>query len=345
MELQVHPLIWQLPPRYTIGEGFMTQESRVNRISNARGIKVFDGDHPLYDARQFNAAGLTTHDLLFTHRVWRPDDTTAAAEILQEVGRVAIIGGPQSGKGTILYGLGIMCDVDNVGYVTIDSHYQEVEAHVTCDVIRDADRAGRVIFYDSLDYLFAGTNRLRKLKTETHIERTREIVHALEKVSVPIVVTMHDAYWQHTYTNPQQKEEHRAFLETFGYYELPRYLESHDARAAFLIDHGFSQAEIEELMCLPDNTYAQTALSAETSNGNYIHELALGCMDYGALKLMARDSRYEGFRDALLAMAAGNDYEHASREAAYGVVTAHKEMDFMTSIRYCGPEKLAKAMR
>ncbi len=324
-------------PRYTSDNRYMVDRGRPSRTNIGNGMKLFDGN-PVGSLENFNGSSITVDELRNYYRVWRPEETVEAAHVLKEHGRLLVVGRPQSGKGTILFGLSEICDKQQIGYLMIDGHWLEAPTEQVIQAIEKADQEGKMIFYDSFDYLFAGSNKLRKQNKETHSQRTREIISALQKTTTPLVLTAHDEYWAKLVLNPALLEEHRDFLQTLGIYNLPRYIESEESRLAFLIDHEFELEQACKLLNFPNTDLTKSIISKTYRDSKYEKDLYLALQDYGVLKKLARreDKEIYGLpdqvKDLLVKIDDGNP--SAIKELIDIVLSLHFESDLAATLRW-----------
>lgn len=330
--------LWALAPgRYTSASGYMVTEGRTGRQSFGSGIKFFEGE-PVGNLSRFNGDHITVGELRENYRVWRPEETIEAARVLKEKGRLLVVGRPQSGKGTILFGLSDICDKQGIGYAMIDGHWLDSPSGEVINAIQKAQAEGKMIFFDSFDYLFAGSTKLRKQNKEKHVQRTREIIDALKDTTVPLVLTAHDDYWAGLVLDKNLLNEHKDFLESLGIYNLPRYIESEESRLAFLVDHEYSLEEAYALLSVPNMPLVRDAITRPTGNGDYIQELELSLKDYGVLKRLARRSEGEthGIPDQVksLLKRIENGDEEAAFEISHVILSLHFESDLAATLRW-----------
>lgn len=282
---------------YNEGNGYMTEAPRATRQANGGGIKRWEGS-PAVDT-SFAARSISVDDLRDTtkvkERVWRPEETLEAAGILSREGRVMIIGDPQAGKGTILYGVSSMCDIAQVSYMMVDGHWLDTSGERVVEAIELAGRRRDVIFYDSFDYLFAATGRLRKASVDVHRRRTSEIIHALSDVQVPLVLTAHGDTWAEYFLSPEMLSEHDEFLSRFddAKYHLPRQMASETSCHIFLVDHEYSDLEADTLLNLASNPVVVDSIVTGLGDKRYIEEMAMAVLDFPTLKSLARERSAE----------------------------------------------------
>lgn len=273
-------------PLYRKENGFAC-DPRPHRLSLGFGIKVFEGN-PIINHRDFLSTGVTPEILREKLNVWRPEETLEAAEILGEKGSVIIKGAPQSGKGSLLFGISSICDLMSWGYVFIDGHRQDASPEFTLSAIDLAKSQGKAVFYDSFDYLFAGNN-LRKLSKEKNQERASLVAASLQRFRSPLVLTMHDGYWSKRFLDQQMLAQFAEFFEAVPEYHLSMTLSSEVSARKFLHDHGFSQNETETLFGLPKNGDLFDFLINNTPDGKRtLAEFGQALLNYSVLKDLAR---------------------------------------------------------
>lgn len=329
IELQLPEQAFSAFPRYTDGNGFMTLESRTSRVSKGGGVKSFEGlEAP---DRVFRDDPKQHEDYLrYGARVWRTDETIEAAELLSRYKRIAVVGAPQSGKGTIVYGISCICDIEKTGYILIDGHWQNTPGEKVAAEINEADKQGKIIFYDSFDYNFAGTGKMRRMSKVAQIERTGVIVEALEQTRVPLVLTQHDEYHNHVFMDQNLLARHSNFLGTLFKYELPRTVSSAESRFMFFVDHNMTTEEARQLVELPDNPAIRQSLVNRTNNGDYIDEFSLALSDYGTMKELVRN---EGARTKELLAKIRQNVTGSHDEFIDLALSIHFKLDFMTTLR------------
>ncbi len=250
--------------------------ARESRERSENGIKIFRGaglpNHPTTVALY---RSITAHDLrdarFQQRRVWLPEETVEAARFFFEEGRINIIGEPQSGKGTILYGLSEICHRLGWGYMFVDGHHQETSPEFVIRKLREAQIKGIPILYDSFDYAFAkGKKREVSLAiqrghtnkdTGQWVEgRTRQIIEALDSLTVPIAITHHDEVWAKELTDTEFREQFRSYLDRYPVYRMPSTFTSEDSAFRFLTDSGLTHQQAQLLLRLDSNPYVANVL-------------------------------------------------------------------------------------
>ncbi len=322
--------IEQQAARYTKSNGFMVENPRPTRINLGSGIKLFEGK-ALADISEFDKSNITADELRESFRVWRPEDTVEAIKTLKQSGRLLIVGEPQSGKGTLLFGISDVCDKQGLGYLMIDGHWLEAPASKIISAIKKADEKGEMIFYDSFDYLFASSNKIRKQNKEMHAQRTREIIGTLKSTQVPLVMTFHDENWSRIFLDKNLLEENQDFLKSFSMYELSRYIGSKESRLAFLVDHEYSFEDACQLLNLPDNPRVLDVIASRVGKKKYKDQLELALKDYGVLKKLARN--YQDDTKGLMSEVEGGD-EEATIGLVYLILSTQFESDFSPILRW-----------
>ena len=315
--------------RYTSENSYMV-DSRPARQNYGYGIKFFEG-RPVDDLALFNGENVTVEELRSTYRVWRPEETVEAAHALKEHGRVLVVGRPQSGKGTIVFGMSEICDKQGYGYLMIDGHWQDAPAEMVVDAINKAQTEGKMIFFDSFDYLFAGSSKLRKYSKPVIAERTGKIVDALSATTVPLVLTRHDDFWADLVIDKDLVNSHQDFLQTVGVYDLPRYIESEESRLAFLVDHEYNINEAYSLLQIPDLPLVKDVVAAKIGDNKYLDDVRLALKDYGVLKRLARS---EGEITKKLVEEINSGDENAILEFVHMVIGIHLESDLAATLRW-----------
>lgn len=232
-----------------------------NRDSKYYGIKFFSGT-ALPNNLELAAIAhtLRPEQLREEYRVWRPEETIEAARIMFDGGRVHVIGEPQSGKGTILFGLSEVCHMNGWGYVFIDGHHQNAPADVVVDAIREANQRRIAIFFDSFDYLFA-RSKVRMIPKEAQVSKAAAVVSALQASTTPVAITSHNMKWAKEFVNLELMDTFRSEIEEFPKYEIPLNLRSRESIVRFFVDHGVAVDDAWFLVTLDENPDAINALT------------------------------------------------------------------------------------
>ncbi len=265
---------------------------REKRERSMGGIKFFKGS-PLPDPeeRKSRYRALSLERLREAHKVWRPEETLEAAELFFSQGRVNIVGSPQSGKGTILFGLSEICDAFDWGYLFVDGHHQETPASQIVDAITEAQTRRVPIFFDSFDYLFAVSRKLRTIPITTQEERTPVVVDALVKATVPVAITHHDEQWAELFLNKDLRSRFRSQVEAFPTYEIPDSFRSPQSINRFLIDQGIPA---QEAAFLANFAWEQPMLDRfKGLFPNSFQTLFTATASFPVLKEVARDNKAE----------------------------------------------------
>ncbi len=270
-------------------------ETRRTREQHADGIKFFLGESlPPTEVLLDLVRPLTASQLREEKRVWRSDETIDAAPPFFKQGRVVIVGGPQEGKGTILFGLSELCELippNGVGYIFIDGHHQEVVGEVVVAAIQEAERRRIPIFFDSFDYLALGSRKAgRTISVEKQSERSELILPAITRTTVPVAVTMHTDDWAEEFLNPQLRNLLINCVNDFPLYEIPPLIKSRSSIVRFLYDHGVDVRLARYLANLPHLPEAYDVLLARY-NYNQVSEILLNLQRYPVLKEIVRGSR------------------------------------------------------
>jgi len=245
-----------------------TNGARENRRQNWNGIKFFDGKSlPQHHVLFQQVETITVDQLREEMKVWRPEETVEAGKIFFYQGRVNIVGPPQSGKGTILFGLSGMCDMMGIGYVFIDGHHQKVEGGIVANTMGQAQEMNIPVFYDSTDYLWLKSRTHgRTINTAAQENRVPIIISAIDKLTVPIAITCHDEEWANGFLNLGMRTQSADALTRFPRYEIPLYLQSDASVMRFLKDHGISQKVAQYFLDIPTNSQVADILKEHFSN-------------------------------------------------------------------------------
>lgn len=267
------------------------KEGRPHRAESWNGIKFFKGS-PLWavDNLQERVRAITADHLRENMEVWRPEETVEAAVPFFNEGKVMVAGPPQSGKGTILFGLSEMCDQMGVGYMFFNGHHQEVPGKELAAQIERADQMGYPILFDSYDYLFLGSrSKGRAISAAAQMERDDLIVQALDRVTVPVAVTFHDPEHSAAFMSPELIARYDWFHSKFPRFEIPLYLQSRESVLRFLKDHHVPDTVASFLTDLGANADFASAVEAMQPVAMTPDELVTSVKTYPVLKELVRD--------------------------------------------------------
>lgn len=274
-----------------------TEPPRETRQRAKDGIKFFSGN-PLPNKNEVIHLyrSITVENLRDARdkerRVWRPEETLEAAKPFFEEGRVHIIGSPNAGKGTILYGLSEICHRMGWGYAFIDGHHQEAPAETVVDAIREAKRKKIPIFFDSFDYLFAGSRRgVRTITVAQRNSRTPLILDALDNANIPIAITSHDEQWAKSFIDINFRERFGERLNRYPVYEIPLSLRSKESIVRFLVDQGIKMIDAEFLVEMETSPAVLNALVHHYKSHKDIRKVFDAIKHFPVLKELTRESR------------------------------------------------------
>lgn len=230
-------------------------EARHNRVKNWNGIKTFaGGPMPSRDHFLAQIAAITADQLREEKKVWRPEETIEASQIFFSQGKINVVGPPQSGKGTILFGLSEMCDLMGVGYIFISGHHQETTGQEIADTIRTAERKKMPVFYDSADYLFLKSRAVgREVNLREQKAKASWVMPYLTAAAVPVAITSHDEQWDGEFLNLELRSQYQSLLDLFPRYKIPLYLQSETSILRFLKDHDIPPAIGQYLVTMEAN--------------------------------------------------------------------------------------------
>lgn len=288
-----------------IAHHYNNTPTREQRSISCRGIKFFNGTSlpPLIEViKKFRQ--VTAEQLREDRKVWRPEEVLEAAEPFFEQGKVIIVGDPQSGKGTILFGLSEICDIWSWGYVFIDGHHQETDAQTIVDVFNSADTRRIPIFFDSFDYLFL-KGRSRAMSVSKQRERTTKIMEAVDKITTPISITTHDESWAQEFLDLQLRDNFSETLSKFQSYEIPLNFRSAPSIRRFLLDHDFTPEKAEFLVSMSKKPWVVNNLTLAFGDQGKVNEVFEALQNYPVLKELTRDRKNE-VDDALVQMETGD---------------------------------------
>ncbi len=256
------------------------------------GIKFFTGKEApslvilSSQSQQFSA------DKIRDLGVWRPEDTVKAAELLFQTGRLLVEGEAQTGKGTILFGISKILDELGLGYLFIDGHHQEANAESVVNSIAKAEDEHKAIFYDSLDYLFLGSRKIRQLSKPKQSERTRKIVSALTSAAVPLVGTFHGPNWRQHYIDQNLFKQYRDFIDTFAVYELPICIPEPKSVQKFLEDNFVIHVVAQAYISLASSPAFITAMSYQYGDADRISSITQSMSEFAVLKKLVHEDSH-----------------------------------------------------
>lgn len=267
-------------------------EARQNRLKNWNGIKFFSGEAlPSRNILLSLTSQITALKLREEKKVWRPEETIEASEIFFSQSRINVIGPPQSGKGTILFGLSEMCDIIGVGYIFISGHHQETTSKEIIDTIYEAEKKEIPVFYDSTDYLFLKSRKVgREINLAVQKEKVFSIMPAIVSSTVPIAITSHDEEWAGEFLNLELRNQYLFCLNKFPKYEIPLHLKSDASIWRFLKDHDINEKIAHFILNLPASI--ATVLEEEFGNKKK-DEILAAIKTYPVLKELIRERANE----------------------------------------------------
>jgi len=320
--------------------------ARENRNHKGGGIKFFEGTALPEPQLRYEAYRLVSPEQLREDcQVWRPEETLEAAEILFTKSRVNVVGGPQSGKGTILFGLSDICDIYGWGYVFIDGHYQDTDTDTVVAAIAHAEERNVPIFFDSFDYLFAGSRKVRSIRKDLQRERTQAIVEALGGATVPIATTSHNEQWAERFIDLDLKSLFTEQLARYPDYAIPVTFRSRESVVKFLSDHGIPSRFISFITEMDGDDRVLNTLIHRYGDWAVIERVLRAVQTYPVLKELVRGNdlpreldrgRREEFwplvSDALSAVSDEN-YTQTVSEIAHIILEAEVKGDFLTFLR------------
>lgn len=270
-----------------------------------RGTRLPDRPNVVEGYRTISAENLRGARYL-DRRVWRPEETLEAAKPFFELGRVNIVGAPQSGKGTILYGLSEICHRLGWGYLFVDGHHQETTPEFVVSTIAEAQRRRIPIFFDSFDYLFAkGKKReisLAKQRGHTIVEngrrivipgRTEAIIKALAEVTVPVAITHHDEVWLRELTDVDFRNQFSRYLDAYPVYEIPLNFYSDESIVRFLEDQGISPTRAAFMVKMQQNKVVRDILTRHFGDKKTVDAVFEALKNYPVLKELTRGRKGE----------------------------------------------------
>lgn len=275
---------------------------RETREHNGGGIKFFSGHAlPPYDQMIAAVTTVTPERLrdarVLERRVWRPEETLEAAEFFFKAGRVNIVGSPQAGKGTILYGLSEICHRFHWGYLFVDGHYQETPAEEVIAALQEAEKRNIPVFYDAFDHNFGGAasndGGIRKIGHVKQRARTTAIVEALGRLNVPVAITNHDEEWATAFLDREFRESLSDHLSKYPAYHIPLGLRSVKTAVRYLIDHGMTMRNARIIVSMGKTPYAIDELTRRYGDKDVVREIIEASMHFPVLKELVRPGNPE----------------------------------------------------
>lgn len=265
-------------------------EARKSRLRNWNGIKFFAGDSlPSAHILSIRLSLVSTDQLRDDKAVWRPEETIESGHIFFSNNRINVIGPPQSGKGTILFGLSEMCNIMGIGYIFISGHHQENPAETIINTIYEAEGKNIPIFYDSFDYLFLKSRSTgRDVSIQFQKEKADSIIPIIASSPIPIAITNHDGPWAQEFLNLDLQSQYDHYLAQFPPYEIPLHLKSDPSVVRFLQDHAVPIETVRSILEIQKNS----------SFGNQLQtifepmkaaDIFSGIKTYPVLKALARE--------------------------------------------------------
>lgn len=305
--------------------------ARENRIKNWDGIKAFAGQPlPSPDLIQQSVSAVTAKQLREEKKVWRPEETLEAAGIFFRSKRINIIGEPQSGKGTILFGLSEICDLFGWGYIFIDGHHQDAPVEVVLDVIRKANNQNKPIFFDSFDYLFV-KGKKRIIPQNIQQERTTKIIDELDKATTPVAITHHDETWTQIFVNLEFQKQFARYLTKYPSYTIPLNFKHADSIIKFLTDHQVHSEDARFLTNMQKTLWVIDVLTHHFGDGTKVKTVFEAVKNYPVLKELARDKRREF--DAAFDCIKERNEEEGIIQLARTILAAEYKRVFLVPIR------------
>lgn len=304
------------------------------------GIKFFK-PHSEIPIQFGSYKDITVEHMRDARKVWRPEETVEAGKIFFEAGKINVIGAPQWGKGTILFGLSEIFDELGQGYVFLNGHAQDTPEDVMVESIKEANNLGYAIFFDSFDYLFldstAGGRTISRPRQQT---RTAAIINTLSNVTVPVAITMHDEDWARAFINHALRDQYRDFLDSFPMYHIPLHMQSKESTVKFLAAHNISAQDAEFIIGMPNDEEVVNTLVAQYGDKDIVSSIFDALTAFPILKELVRTSeaertlvkgRGEEFIEAL--ELAKTNKKAATLKIAELVREAEQKLAFLTVLR------------
>lgn len=275
-------------------KGFNKGDAKEQREYSRGGIKFFY-PKPDFQPRFTSYKDISSGYLRDEKHIWMPEETLEAADILFTHRRLNIVGSPQMGKGTILYGLSGMLGELGKPYIFIEGHRQETPAEEVVAAIEKAQEEGAAVLYDSFDYNFAGSRSgVRTITVAKQMEKTPRVVNALAQATVPVAITSHDEEWTKLFLNLSLKEQFKDQLDTYQEYKIPSNLRSEKSALRFLLDHGYSPEDAQFLIDSENNPQVLNAMINNLGDKEKVQKVFDALKKYPVLKDLVRPKEEDG---------------------------------------------------
>jgi hypothetical protein len=268
------------------GNGGRTLEFRGTTLPQF-GFLIGSGELPHSKIDHFSSGATTSY--LMEMGMWRPRDSVKVICQMAAGRSVLIRGRAGCGKGAVLTGSWRWADSVGLSQAFLDGHYQETDDEVFLQAIRTQRESG-IVFFDSMDYLYAGSRKTRRLSRERHVERTRLILKMLDEV--PIVVgTLHEDSWR-TYLGDQELihefDQFFARRETVVY-DVPERFDDVELGYRFLLKKGIEPEYARRLVSSPDNPRVRALFFERWPSKHRWDQFVWLMQTYAILKLIAQD--------------------------------------------------------
>lgn len=190
--------------------------------------------------------------------VWLPRETK---ELQQEVERgqsTLIVGGLGAGKSALLYGLRALYRDADRPYCYIDGHFTTTPPKKIRSDLMWAKKFGAVVCFDSLDYLAAGSRRIRKLPLEEHKVRSAfvidELVDFIDSGNL-LVGTSHSEEWLRAKGDTEiLSDKWQALLSRLSQHQVQGVFEQPEELSKFYTSAGFTPEETDLLSGIRENS-------------------------------------------------------------------------------------------
>lgn len=181
----------------------------------------------------------------------------------------------------------------------MDGHHQETPAKEVVCAIEEATDRNIPIFFDSFDYLFGKSRSgIRGIPLKQQLERTPQIVFALDYASIPIAITNHDDDWAEIFLDLAFREKFKRQIDKYSLYKIPLNIQSDKSIVRFLIDHNIPQDKAEFLVSINTNPDIINELIKHYGDKDIVAWVFEATRTYPVLKELVRERKDE-FLDAL----------------------------------------------
>lgn len=191
--------------------------------------------------------------------VWRPEDSYAVLTQMAQGTSILIEGSAGCGKGAVLTGVWQALRALEINHLWYDCHYRTTKPEELTDVLAAQVAVNGIILIDSMDYLYAGVRKIRKVSKEAHAQKLAAIFPYLYR-SPLIVGTIHEPSWAQLLGDLDIiLGSFRDLISThrMKIYQTPEEFRSTQSQCEFLRHKEFTNDEINQLLTIEYNERAQ----------------------------------------------------------------------------------------